>query len=53
MKSNESDNAKSNLGNGMLNPGEPDAGKSCAAERAAESLIQSEEVRRNTSGPSD
>jgi hypothetical protein len=31
MKSNESDNAKSNPGNGMLSPGEPDAGKACTS----------------------
>ena len=32
---------------------EPDAGKLCAAERGAESLMQSREVRRDTSGSSD
>jgi hypothetical protein len=53
MKSYESDNAKSNPGSGMLIPGEPDAGKACAAGRGVESLTQSGEVRRNTSGPSD
>ncbi len=32
---------------------EPCAVKVCAVERGAESLTQSREVRRNTSGPSD
>src|SRR5215831_6661473 len=33
--------------------GEPDAVKGCAAVRGTESLTQSREVRRETSGPSD
>jgi hypothetical protein len=32
---------------------EPCAVKTCAAERAAESLAQPEEARRDASGPSD
>jgi hypothetical protein len=36
MKSNESDNAKSNLGSGMLIPGEPDAVKVARPVRKGE-----------------
>jgi hypothetical protein len=53
VKSNEDDNLRSNPEGGKLASGEPDAVKVCAAGRGTESLTQSREVRRDTSGPSD
>jgi hypothetical protein len=44
MKSNESDNPRSNPEGGKLTSGEPDAVKVCAAERGVESSTESREI---------
>jgi hypothetical protein len=52
-KSSGDNEQEGNFLRGTLVPGKPGAVKACAAGRGAESVTQSREVRRNTSGPAD